>query len=191
MLKEDNADAVEEVLRKIYGCTLPAANKRVWRFWFTLIITADKYLEPGLSAKADHHLREVALGVSDADVVFDIVQAIKTEMSHVEPLLAFADVLRKKNLKKLLKNERYRDLLVGNKDLMLAQLDEYEEGLEVPKQGTKQQYLLCTTHAAQVFRPPEQSMGRCSLCGPEYHLFGNRPSIVQGIADVPPPKSSR
>lgn len=138
-LKEDNADAVEEVLRKIYGCTLPAANKREWRFWFTLIMTADKYLEPGLSAKANHHFRKVARGVGDADVVFDIVQAIKTEMSHVEPLLAFADVLRKKNLKKLLKNERYRDLLAGDKDLMLAQLDEIEEGLEVPKQGTKQQ----------------------------------------------------
>jgi hypothetical protein len=153
-LKEDDADAVEEVLRKIYGCTLPAANKKEWSFWFTLIITADKYLEPALSAKADQHFREVALGVSDADVVFDIIQAINADMSHVEPLLAFADVLRKKNLKKLLKNQRYRDLLVGVKILMLAQLDELEKELEAPKKATERHYSLCSAHASVVFKSP-------------------------------------
>jgi hypothetical protein len=89
-----------------------------------LIVTADKYLEPELSAKADQHFREVALGISDTDVVFDIVQTIKTGVSHVEPLLAFANVLSKKNLEKLLRNERYRDLLASDTELMLTQLDE-------------------------------------------------------------------
>lgn len=92
-----------------------------------MIITADKYLEPALSAKADQHFREVALGISDADVIFDIIQTIKIDMSHVEPLLAFADMLRKKNLKKLLKNERYREFLIEDKDLMLAPPDEIEK----------------------------------------------------------------
>ena len=138
-LKDDDTDAVEEVLRKLYGCTLLAASTKEWRFWFTLIITADMYLELGLSAKADQRFREVALGVSDVDVVFDIVQAIRTDMSHVEPLMTFADKLRNRNLKKLLKNERYRDLLAGDKDLMLAQLDELEEKLEDPQKVVKQQ----------------------------------------------------
>jgi hypothetical protein len=184
-LEEDDADAVEAVLRKIYGCALPAASKREWRFWFTLIITADKYLEPGLSAKADQHFREVALGVSDADVVFDIVQTINADMSHVEPLLAFADVLRKKNLKKLLKNQRYRDLLVGDKILMLAQLDELEKELEPPKRTIKQQYSLCTGHASEVFKSLNTAIDSCSLC-----QFDQPRTIVRGIADVPLPRNS-
>lgn len=102
-----------------------------------------------MSAKADQHFREVALEISDADVVLDIFQAIKSDMSHVEPLLTFADVLRKKNLKKLLKNERYRDLLARDKGLMLAQLDEIEEGLEDPQKVNKQHYSLCTTHSQE------------------------------------------
>ena len=184
-LQEDSADAVEEVLRKIYGCPLPAANARDWRFWFALITTADKYLEPGLSAKADQHFREVALTISEADVVFDVVQALKTDMSHVEPLLAFAEVLRKKNTKKLLKNERYRDLLVGDKDLMLAQLDE----LEVPPQqeGSKRQYTLCGTHLAQVFEPTDTAMSTCSVCIFGSRKFGQPQAAFRGIAYVLPP----
>lgn len=151
-LEEDDPDAVERVLLNIYGYKLTAAGMRLWRFWFNLIITADKYLEPELSAKTDQHFREVALGVSDVDVVFGMVQAIKTDMSRVEPLLAFADVLRKKNLKKNLKNERYRDLLVRDRDLMLSQLDEIEEGLEVPPTANKRHYSLCTSHASEVFK---------------------------------------
>jgi hypothetical protein len=153
-----------------------------------LIITADKYLEPGLSAKADQHFREVALGVSDADVVFDIFRAIKTDMSHAEPLLAFVDVLRKKNLKKLLKIERYRDLLAGNKDFMLAQLDELEEKLEVSQTANKRHFSVCTAHAAQVFKSPGVPvLKRCPLCPEQtFHLFGQPRNLVRGIADVPP-----
>jgi hypothetical protein len=187
-LRDDNADAVEEVLRKIYGCTLPAAHERGWRFWFALITTADKYLEPELSAKADESFRKIALGWSNVDVVFDIFQAIKADMSHSEPLLAFADVLRKKNLKKLLKHERYRDLLAGDTNLLFAQLDEIEEELEDPEEVSRRQYSLCTTHAPQVFSPPEPAMRKCSLCPVEKFGFGQYPLLVRGIADVPQPK---
>lgn len=44
ILKEDDPEAVEEILRKIYGCTLPEAKKKPWRFWFNLTVAADKYL---------------------------------------------------------------------------------------------------------------------------------------------------
>jgi hypothetical protein len=158
-LKEDDADTVEEVLRKIYGCILPAARTEKWRFWFTLITTADKYLEPGLSAKADQNFREVALEISDADVVFDIIQAIKTDMSHVGPLLAFADVLRKKNLKKLLKNQRYRDHLVSDPELMLAQLDE----LAVPGELQEKAYYTCNSCADELFQTPGAPPQTCCI----------------------------
>jgi hypothetical protein len=187
-LRDDNADAVEEVLRKIYGCTLPAAHERGWRFWFALITIADKYLEPELSAKSDENFRKIALGWSNVDVVFDIFQAIKAEMSHTEPLLAFADVLRKQNLKNLLKHDGYRELLAGDKDLLLAQLDEIEEGLEDPEKANKRQYSLCSSHAPLVFSPPEPAMRKCSLCPVDKFGFGQYPLLVRGIADVPPAK---
>ena len=104
-------------------------------------------------------------------MVFDIVQAVNADMSHVEPLLAFADVLRKTNLKKLLKNQRYRDLLVGDKILMLAQLDELEKELEVAKKATKQQYSLCTAHASEVFKTPKSGTTTCSLCPLGFPFF--------------------
>lgn len=174
-LEDDDADAVEEVLRKIYGCTLPAAKTKEWRFWFNLVTTADKYLEPDLSSKADQHLRDVALQVQDADVVFDIIQAIKSDMSHLPSLLAFAEVLRKNNLKNLLKNERYRNLLIGNKDLMLAQLDEHVESIEDRKELVEKEYFLCPNHEAEVFQTPKGPMHSefCSRC-PSRNAFLRR-----------------
>ena len=53
-LRDDDADAVEEVLCKIYGCFLPQANDKPWRFWFALVTVADKYLEPGLGDQSQH-----------------------------------------------------------------------------------------------------------------------------------------
>ena len=108
--------------------------------------------------------------------------------SCVEPLLTFADVLRKKNLKKLLRNERYRDLLVGDNKLMLAQLDEFEEGLEVPPQAAKRQYSLCSSHATQVFRSLGPVMTTCAVCPVNTYGFGQKPALVRGIVEVPPLK---
>jgi len=114
-------------------------------------------------------------------------------MRHLESLLTFADVLRKNNLKMLLKNERYRGLLVSDRDLMLAQLDELEEGLEVPQKGVKRQYALCDVHALIVFKAPNTTMPVCSLCptpgfGGGGGFFSQQPSLVRGFADVPSSK---
>jgi hypothetical protein len=183
--EEDDPDAVEEVLRKVYGCTLPAASTREWRFWFNLVIAADKYFEPALGSNADKNLREVALEVQDADVIFDIDQAIKTDMSHLESLLKFAEVLRKKHLKKLLKNGRYRDLLVGDQSLMLAQLDELERGLEVVPTDA---YALCAKHAGEVFKPhaTHTDTTACTLCPVvPFTLDQQGPPLLRGLAAVP------
>jgi len=58
-LGEDDPDAVEQLLRYLYGCTLPDAGEKSWRFWFGLMITADKFLEPVLSEAASSRLREL------------------------------------------------------------------------------------------------------------------------------------
>jgi hypothetical protein len=128
-LEDDDADAVEEVLRHIYGCSLPHAREKPWGFWFALVTAADKYLEPVLSVAASSRLMEAAEMQRTADAIFDIIQAIKANMAHHESLLDFAELLRKKYLTALLKNDRYRELLLSDLHLMLAQLDE----LEVPR----------------------------------------------------------
>lgn len=91
MLKEDDADALEEVLRKIYGCTLQPADKRSWQYWCNLVITADKYLESESSKDAKVRFHEVALLQKDGDVIFDIINAIKNNMSHFDTAMAFAE----------------------------------------------------------------------------------------------------
>lgn len=137
-LKSDDPDAVEEVLRKIYGCALEKYNQRPWEFWFNLVITADKYLEPKLSAKASERLRASALALTDGDAIFDLITTIQRDMGHLEPFLQFADQIRKDNLKTLLDNEKYRALLDGDKTLLWSHLDELKAaaGLSEPSDSS-------------------------------------------------------
>jgi hypothetical protein len=160
-LEGDDADAVEEVLRHLYGCSLPNAREKPWRFWFTLVTTADKYLEPVLSDNASWRLMEAAEMQRDPDIVFDIIQDIKANLAHHESLLDFAELLRKKHLKALLKNERYRNLLVSDPERMLAQLDE----LEVPRKLDKKVCYICDACKDLVFQYPETKGRRtCRGC---------------------------
>lgn len=69
---------------------------------------------------------EAAEMQSDANTIFDIIEDLKANMAHHEPLLDFAEQLRKLNLKILLKNDRYRKHLISDPVRMLAQLDELE-----------------------------------------------------------------
>jgi hypothetical protein len=159
-LKEDDADAVEEVLRRIYGCALPQANDKQWRFWFTLVAAADKYLEPALSDSAASRLMESAEAQTSADAIFDIIQEIKASMSHHESLLNFAERLRVTNLNQLLQNSRYRGFLISDPERMLAQLDE----LEVPRDLSEKEYFTCNQCVRWLFCTPGELTTRMAFC---------------------------
>lgn len=131
-----------------------------------LIITADKYLERELSSKAELRLRESAMKEEDADTVFDIMQKLKSEMHHSETMLEFSEELRKKKLEKLLKNDRYREWLLSDRDRILSQLDE----LEVPKALVEKQYSSCGPHASSFFQAYNEDPTACFLC---WHRRGN------------------
>lgn len=90
-LREDDLEAVEDNLRKIYGCILPEAEKKPWRFWFNLTAAADKYLEVDMSKEVKIRFMITARKEEDANAVFDIIQAIKTETSHLEDMVEFAE----------------------------------------------------------------------------------------------------
>ena len=118
-------------------------------------------MESVLSDAASSRLMEAAEMQRSPDVVFDIVQDIKASMIHHESLLDFAERLRKKHLKGLLKNERYRDLFVSNPELMLAQLDE----LEVPRELVEKVCYVCADCKDSVFRHPGQKrQHNCVTC---------------------------
>lgn len=165
-LKDDEADAVEEVIRSIYGCTLGVSNTRPWKYWFDLVIIADKYLEPQPSKDAATNLRVSASIETDADVIVDVISAIKREMSHMDSLLEFADKLRKNNLAKLLRNERYRALLDGDKALMWSQFDELRdtnEDLGVTGLSEKE-YFSCPSHTWLLMIRSPAGVLKCPLC---------------------------
>lgn len=149
-LKGDDADAVEQLLRHLYGCSLPYACEKPWRFCFTLVTAVNKYLEPVLSDAASSRLMEAAEMQRSPDVVFDSIQDIKANTIHHEPLLDFAKRFRKQHLKGLSKNERCRAHLVSDPELLLAQLDE----LEVPRELVEKVCYVCDGCKDSIFRHP-------------------------------------
>lgn len=159
-LKEDDPDILEQVLRKIYDCELPAAETKTWRFWLQLMVTADKYLEPELTVLAFFALRDVAEIVEDSDEILDMIQLIKEQVGREERYYLYAEGLRKRKLGKLLKNERYRELVTSDKKLMLSLMDEV-----IPERDmVERHYDLCPTHKAKVFRNTGDRPSKCVWC---------------------------
>ena len=161
VLKEDDPDAMEWLTRHLYGFPMPPAREHSWRFWFNLVVVADKYLAEVLISAAEMRLIESAEMQSSANDAWDIIQDIKTSLSHHQVLVKLQERLRKKHLKGLLKNERYRDHITSNRELMLAQLDE----LEVPSELSPKLYSVCRACEKKVFRPLTDSLTKnCVAC---------------------------
>lgn len=162
-LKEDDPDAMEEAIRHLYGCGLPGASRKPWCLWFNLVTTADKYLEPELSKSAESQLRKVAGSCDDTDTVLDIFQSIKSDMSHRESLSKFADSLRKKNLSKLQKNQRYRGLLFNNRDLLESHFDAFHQ-IMLSQDMVLRSMCMCSWHFELGMRDPGDASNSCFAC---------------------------
>jgi hypothetical protein len=182
-LKEDDPTALRNVLRSIYELPMVAdkTGKEDWRVSLNLHQTADKYLESSLSQPALDNFRFDALGATNSDTIFDIVEAINSEMAHDEDLVDFGEKLRKDNIGILLKNDRYRAQLdKGGKEAVWQQLDE----LIFAAVLKKKRYYLCDTHCQSMFQEPsigadEETTDWCTVCkcssrgysyGSEQHL---------------------
>lgn len=132
-LEEDNPDAMEAVLRHIYGCPLPTVGKEPdWRFWLDLAITANKYLEPELTDKSRLIFSNIVMKIQEADDIFNVMQMIWREAGHINCLLEVANQLRRMNIMELQKNERYRERLLSDREFMIAHLNDLDR-LVVPK----------------------------------------------------------
>lgn len=185
VLKEDDPGAVEEILRKIYGCTLPEADQRSWRFWLNLVTAADKYLEVSLSDKANTFFVYSAWKEKNPDAIFDIIEAIKSEASLLEKLMQLAEQLRYHNLQALLDNDRYRATLDNDKALMWEQLDELKvRSWPAPAKCTpgdglvKKRHFLCPVHHSAFYTRSSTSTdkkteGPCTICHPDKPKTGH------------------
>lgn len=118
-----------------------------------LHVTADKYLIPKLSANASKRFCFVARARKSTDDIFDIMEAIRTE-------------LRKKHLSNLLRNDRFRAQLdSGGKVAMWKQLDELNSKDLVTDKEEKS-YSLCSQYEREVFKEAAKDEGKahCPLC---------------------------
>lgn len=159
-LKDDNADATEQVLRHLYGFELPRHSERSWRFWLDLMITANKYLEPQLSTSAERKFRAVAEDSLDADAVLDVYQSIKSDLAHHDGLIEFAETLRKDNLLKLQKNKRYQGLLSDDPDLLASHFEILDQ-LGLSQDMVQKRIHVCDWHSEQVLKTPDYGWAAC------------------------------
>lgn len=123
-LKEDDPEALDVVLRHLYKLPPPVRYWRPWRFWLDVYTTADKYLVADLRKEAFESLSVTVKAWKDIDQVVDIVGTLKYEMNHDKECVALGEAVRKDRLKKLLQNERYREQLDQDSELVWAHVDE-------------------------------------------------------------------
>jgi len=107
-----------------YGLRGQAPVERPWRFWLDVHIAADKYLVPSLSQQAYAEFFTYARLEWDLDKTVDTLETLTTEMAYDDKLVALATELRKKHLRQLLKNKRYREKLEDDKALLWEHVDQ-------------------------------------------------------------------
>ena len=117
-LKEDNPDALEGVLRYIYGCETEECHQKSWQYWLELVATADKHLEPRLSEDAADRFEMSVLSLQKVDVeeICDILQSLQ-DTEKYGLLESFAVDLTLRHLY-LLDDERFRALVYDCKQIM-------------------------------------------------------------------------
>lgn len=167
-MKDDDPVALKNVLRSIYKLPVVAdsTGKDEWRVWLNLQKAADKYLEPELSRAASKNFCQAATKSTNSDTIFDIIEAINSEMAHDEESVEFGEKLRKDNIGILLKNDRFRAQLdSGGKEAVWQQLDELVFAADL----VKKRYFVCATHVLNMFYEPSigadgKTQGPCAIC---------------------------
>jgi hypothetical protein len=145
-LKEDNADALEGVLRYIYGCKIEDRGQKTWQYWLDLFETADKYLEPELSLEASIAFRMLALdlGKKDVEAICEILQILQdTERYYF--FKSFAVGLTMRHLE-LLDNKQFRAQVYSCKRVMFKMVERLSFAIDLEPVE-----LLCDVHGEEEF----------------------------------------
>jgi hypothetical protein len=92
-LKEDNSDAMERVLLKIYYQGIKPITTQLaqsWRYWLGVYVVADKHLEPKSIDQALSNIRTAIRTLDNVDEIFDLYEALDTEMTHYDVVAELA-----------------------------------------------------------------------------------------------------
>jgi hypothetical protein len=144
-LKGDDPDALEGVLRNIYGFKAETYHDKPWEYWLALIETADKYLEPGLSKRAAIHFKAAALNLGEQDLgtVYDILDTLQ-DVDKYESSKGFVVELARKHSKSL-GDERFRAQLYSSTRIVFKLLERLSFATEmVPEEKA------CAQHGPHV-----------------------------------------
>lgn len=144
-----------------------------WSFCLDVYTTADKYLEPKLSASAFDRLVHIDRSEHSIDEIFDIVEALHRDVDHNEQLVKLANDLQEGQPLELLKFDHFRahfDNKIGSMcefiNSLAAAADETATKAKEAAENTEQKsYYLCTNNSSLVFDSPlQQHLKRCSVC---------------------------
>jgi hypothetical protein len=111
---------VDYVLRHIYKSNRQTHFQfyQSWRYWLDVYVAADKYLEPGASAKAYENITKIAGDLQNIDEIFELLEALDTQMTDYPALVDFAAELQASHLNDLLKYDRFRRHVEEEPDAM-------------------------------------------------------------------------
>jgi hypothetical protein len=149
-LEEDDPDAIDTILRYIYKIPVAprhsSSDENPWRYWLDVYTTADKYLVPALSEHACKYFFDFARAERSLNEIADIIETLHTEMNHDNKIFKLAAELRKKHLRRLLQNKRYRETVQDDQALMWEHVDQLlrtdgEVEVNVPPGETKEFYI--------------------------------------------------
>lgn len=170
-LKHDDPDALENFLLHIYKITPWRLDLNSWRHWLEVHLTADKYLEPELSATARNECSRIAYSQRDSNEIFDIIETINgVEVKHDEGFVQLAHSLRENNVETLLQNDRVCKKMDEDKDWRWEIINTL---VGQRKRSTEHCVFLCPNHLTQHFVPGRKvNVEHCSLCR------GNGPKMM-------------
>lgn len=126
-LKNDDDDphALEILIRHLYSIPT-TSDTGSWESWLSVYQTANKFHEYDLSNEALDNLVKHALAKKDMSELAAIVKGVKTEAEECDNSLLAEYVARliKPNVRERFKVHGFRRWLGGEKELMLAVIEE-------------------------------------------------------------------
>jgi hypothetical protein len=115
--KEDDPDAIERILYHIYEVPPFPGKEFSWRYWLNVHLTAEKYMEPELSAHARAEFIRVGYSQRKTDEIMEIMDTIYAQMGHDRPVLNLAHYLCLDNIMALLGDENFCKRVDEDRDL--------------------------------------------------------------------------
>lgn len=137
-----------------------------WSFCLDVYTTADKYLEPELSAEAYRRFVSIARSERSIMQIFNIIETLRRDVDHNEDFVKLAGELQVTHLLELLKYGPFRAYMDNKKESMWEVIDTFATKERETAENTQDKsFILCTDHTSLIFHGPgKQENKRCTIC---------------------------